>query len=281
MPGELIYWYLGIFYVFCGALGGFILSPRLHPGYKQPDPCRGLLRFVDYIWKSRNQSPREVSGSILDMKIPIIAFLLLIVQSLSAQQSASPSSSREGGTSGVYIVPCVKKTRFSFASRIKHYPFNLSAQVQLISFDGLVKLSDNGEFRFFSQDPPLVDGTDTTWTSPVGLKEIRTLTLKQIDSLTDILYNYGFARKPNVARVMQCYSPRNAILFRDNNGKVIAFIELCFECQNTRESSDKISLGEMCEQKFDLLKALFSQVGIEYGTVRELRAESEPDTDNS
>ncbi|MCF6405030.1 hypothetical protein L3C95_19165 [Chitinophaga filiformis] len=212
------------------------------------------------------------------MKVPALFFFLFVAQSLFAQQPISPFGPEEGSTSGVYTVPCVKKTHFSFASRIKHYPFNLSAQVQFISFDGLVKLSGDGEFSFFSLDPVL---TDDTTTFSTGIKEIRTLTLKQIDSLTDILYNYGFAGKPKVSRVTQCYSPRNAILFRDTNGKVIAFIELCFECQNSRESSNKISLGELCEQKFDLLKALFRQVGIEYGTVRAPRAETEPETDNS
>ena len=224
---------------------------------------------------------RNKKVGLRQLKISACGALLFVVQSLSAQQPASSSASTEGSTEGVYIVPCVKKTRFSFASRIKHYPFNLAAQVQFISFDGLVKLSDNGEFRFFSPDPPLIDGTDTTWTSPVGLKEIRTLTLKQIDSLTDILYNYGFARKPDVARVNECYDPRNAILFRDNNGKVIAFIEICFLCGNTRESNYKISLGEMCEQKLDMLKALFIQVGVEYGTESKPKMENEPDTDNS
>ena len=129
----------------------------------------------------------------------------------------------------------------------------------------MVKISDDGKYSFSSPDPVMFDGKDTIRISPVGMKEIRTLTHEQIDRLTDILYNYGFAKKATTARVHECYDPRNAILFRDSNGKVIAFIELCFLCQNTRESSDEISLGEMCEQKLDMLKALFKQVGIKYG----------------
>lgn len=216
---------------------------------------------------------KKTEEKLRPLKIAAYAILLVFVQSVYAQQSASPFGPQEGATEGVYTVPCAKKTRFSFASRIKHYPFNLSAQVQFISFDGLVKLSDNGEFTFFSSEPAYLDGTYPPGTTPVGMKEIRTLTLRQIDSLTNILYNYGFARKATTCRVKQCYSPRNAILFRDGDGKVIAFIEICFLCENTRESSDQISLGEMCEQKLDMLKALFRQIGIKYGIEPDKRVE--------
>ena len=46
---------------------------------------------------------------------------------------------------------------------------------------------------------------------------------------------------------------------------MIEFIEICFECHKTSESSDRISLGEMCDQKLDMLFNLFKNVGIEYG----------------
>jgi len=221
-----------------------------------------LLLNLPCTMKETDEKPKEQLIKQLLLKMAAYAVLLFVEQPVHGQQPASPFGPQEGRTSGVYTVPCVKKTRFSFASRIKHYPFNLSAQVQLISFDGLVQLSDSGEFSFFSSDPALLDGTRI---SPVGLKETSTLTFKQIDGLTDILYNYGFAGKPKVALIHDCYDPRNAILFRDSNGKVIAFIEICFLCGSTRESSNKISLGEMCEQKLDMLKALFKQVGIKYG----------------
>jgi hypothetical protein len=57
-------------------------------------------------------------------------------------------------------------------------------------------------------------------------------------------------------------------LFLDSNNKVTEFIEICFECRRTTESSDKVSVGEMCEQKLDMLYNLFKSVGIEYGITR-------------
>ncbi|MCF6405029.1 hypothetical protein L3C95_19160 [Chitinophaga filiformis] len=204
--------------------------------------------------------------SVLKMRL-FVAFLF-IAQSLSAQKKLLPLPPRK-----VYIEGCAKKTHFSFASRIKHYPFNLSAQVQLISFDGLVKITDDGEFTFRLNPEQIGDGgllSDDNDTIkpipiPVGMREIRTMTLAQIDTLTDILYNYGYAGDIQVISKTGCYIPRNAILFRDNNGKVIAFIEICFECRNTRLSSENISLGEHCQWKLDMLKALFKKVGIKYG----------------
>jgi len=65
-----------------------------------------------------------------------------------------------------------------------------------------------------------------------------------------------------------CYNPRNAILFKDKNGKVFEFIEICFECKRVRESSEKISLGQMCDQKLDMIKDIFKKAGIEYGITK-------------
>lgn len=158
---------------------------------------------------------------------------------------------------------CAKIANIPFASRIKKYPFNLSGQVQFIAFDGLVEISGEGEVIFVDPEPRLIGVVDTT--NPVGMKESRSLTLTQIDTLTGILYNYGFAGPVIGMATRGCYSPRNAIIFRDSNGKAFAFIEICFECLNTRESSEKISLGQMCDQKLSMLKDLFRKVGIRHG----------------
>ncbi|PSL25831.1 hypothetical protein [Chitinophaga ginsengisoli] len=198
------------------------------------------------------------------LKLSAYAVLLFIAPSLYAQKKPLPPPH-------IYVEGCIKKTRLSFASRIKHYPFNLSSQIQLISFNGLVKITDNGEFSFSPGEEQIIDGglfsgdPDTIQTVPVGMREIRTMTLAQIDTLTDILYNYGHGGNIWIESVSGCYIPRNAILFRDNNGKVIAFIEICFRCGNTRQSSEDISLGEPCDRKLDMLKALFKQAGITYG----------------
>ncbi|MFP5040941.1 hypothetical protein [Parasediminibacterium sp. JCM 36343] len=100
------------------------------------------------------------------------------------------------------------------------------------------------------------------------LIEIKPITFHQVDKLTDILYNYGYAGPIHVGSIPLCHNPRNAILFLDTKGKVFAYVEVCFECSNTKESSPKISLGQMCDEKMRMLKNFFKSVGIEYGILR-------------
>ena len=106
------------------------------------------------------------------------------------------------------------------------------------------------------------------------LFEVKALTQTQVDTLTDLIYNYGYKLKYKpkgkvyfIGSIMNCYNPRNAILFLDKEQKVFEFIEICFECDNTRESSKHVSLGTDCNQKLQLIKNLFRSVGIEFGVI--------------
>lgn len=156
---------------------------------------------------------------------------------------------------------CIKKNATSFTTRLKKYPFNLSSQVQLVSFKRDTINSKQGDIR-----DSLPRMNDTICYSK--LYEVKNLTLVQVDQLTDILYNYGYSGPIHIGYSSNCYIPRNAILFLDNNGKVIEYIEICFECSETRQSSSKISLGDMCEQKMEMLKGFFKKVGVEYGVTK-------------
>ena len=96
--------------------------------------------------------------------------------------------------------------------------------------------------------------------------------IRIIDSTnhTDIFYNYGFRGTTYTISEASCYNPRNAILFLDSRGKAIEFIEICFECSRILESSEKVNVGDLCDQKMDMLKELFKNVGIEYGITKGL-----------
>jgi hypothetical protein len=95
---------------------------------------------------------------------------------------------------------------------------------------------------------------------------VKNLTILQVEKLTDILYNYGFGGPISINVVSQCYNPRNAILFLDSTGKVFEFLEICFECERIKQSSPKIVIGDICNQKLDMLKNFFRNNGVEYGT---------------
>ena len=155
---------------------------------------------------------------------------------------------------------CVKKSITSFANRLKNYPFERTTQIQFVSFKGTSKTIDN-ELVYIEDSLPRIN--DTICYSK--LFEVKTLNLVQIEKLTDVFYNYGFGGRVFTMSVSGCYNPRNAILFLDSTGKVFEFIEICFECQRLEVSSEKIKLGDMCDEKTELLKKLFGIVGINYG----------------
>jgi hypothetical protein len=160
---------------------------------------------------------------------------------------------------------CIKRFSKTFKTRITEYPFNQTSRIEFVSFKGSVDTIDKEILRFNDSLPRL---NDTICYSK--LYERQTLNLNQIESLTDILFNYGFAGQTYTMSMAGCYNPRNAILFIDNTGKTFEFIEICFECSRTRKSSEKISLGQMCDQKLEMLKNLFKTVGIEYGITKGL-----------
>ena len=143
---------------------------------------------------------------------------------------------------------CVRINVKSFSQRLKQYPYNKTSQIQLVSFEGC-KIPFLNDSVCYSK-----------------LKEIKTLTFLQVDSLTDILYNVGYGGTILLEKEMACYNPRNGILFIDSSGKTFDYIELCFECQNFKVSSEKIKFGDICDQKFSMLKNLFKKGGIQYGT---------------
>lgn len=156
---------------------------------------------------------------------------------------------------------CIRKLNTSFSTRLKNYPFNTTSQVKLVSF---LQKFDNVNAADEIRYTELPKFNDTICYSK--LHEIKNLSVTEIDTLTDILYNIGF-RGPTIRESeIGCYEPRNAILFIDKNGQTFEYIEICFQCEKATVSSDKINIGEICNQKFNLIKKFFKSKGIKYGT---------------
>jgi hypothetical protein len=102
----------------------------------------------------------------------------------------------------------------------------------------------------------------------INLKEFEqhiSLNLAQIEKLTDVIFNYSHKGKEYAITNTMCYQPRNAIIFLDNNNKILGFIEICFGCNHLRTSDKRIDIGDYCEQKYDLIKDIFRESGIKYG----------------
>ena len=166
---------------------------------------------------------------------------------------------------------CARLKSMPLAERLKLYPFNRASKIQLVSFKSN---SDTAFGEYYKDSLPRMN--DTICYSK--LFELQNLLPSQVDSLTDIIYNYGFKfkYKPKgnvyfIGSIMQCYNPRNAILFLDKHKNVFEFIEICFECDRTQTSSDRVSVGAKCNQKLLLLKNFFKKTGIEYGISEQVK----------
>lgn len=150
---------------------------------------------------------------------------------------------------------CFNSHKYNRLQRLKIYPFNKAKEIKLISFK--------------ADDFIPVKNKNINYSRVI---ESQILSPGQTDELTDILYNIGFDPNFKVEnRVMDyasCYEPRNGILFLNSEGKAFEFIEMCFGCDKTRTSSNKVKEGVFCSRKFDLLKYFFQNTGIKYGFTR-------------
>jgi len=180
---------------------------------------------------------------------------------------------------------CIYRNKYSPADRLKFFPFNQNRTVMLISFE-----------------PPdlraeiiYTDTTKAPINTPVEeevyhtllekkqkldltrLKEKKILSALEVDKLTDVLYNFGYTSTKSYKGLLiaesegyMCYEPRNAIVFLDEDGLVAEYIEICFECYNRKESSEKMKTGQFCNEKYDLIRKYFYTAGIKYGTNKDV-----------
>jgi hypothetical protein len=149
---------------------------------------------------------------------------------------------------------CKVKNKYSLEDRLKNFPFGTAKEIRLVSF------SYRPDTTIVEYSLPETNGTvDLSMMS-----ESVTLDKARIDSLTHILFNIGFRGKPLTGEVYMCYSPRNAILFIDSEGRVFEYIEVCFECHKTRVSSPIIKMGEFCSDKYERIKTFFISQGIKH-----------------
>lgn len=146
---------------------------------------------------------------------------------------------------------CFRNRNHTIAELLKGFPFSGASTIKLVAFEAKharVPLDKNGV---------LVDSS---------CKQILVLSQKQIDSLVDLLYNYNYSDSLTVKRVTvsACYEPRHAILFYNNDGKLFAYLEICFECTEIASNIRIDAFGDFCEGKYELLENFFRQSGITF-----------------
>ncbi|MGX7666131.1 hypothetical protein [Flavobacterium pedocola] len=103
--------------------------------------------------------------------------------------------------------------------------------------------------------------------------EIVELPTSQIDELSNWMINFKVIRRPKevIVNMTNCYEPRNAVLFLDENNNVVSHLEICFECgqyyltpESISDFNDLCKLGG-CDEHQILLKEFFRKSGIKYG----------------
>lgn len=70
---------------------------------------------------------------------------------------------------------------------------------------------------------------------------------------------------PDESGVYDCYTPEHRVLFYDENSKLIAYLEICFQCKDYRISDGWKTVG-FCDQNLEELKTLFKDAGIKHFT---------------
>ncbi len=152
---------------------------------------------------------------------------------------------------------CILTNKYSVTELRKFYPFDIAHSVSIVSFE-------NGSDSTFN-GLPIIDG-EIDYSQ---IKETKVLDRERTDSLANIFYNVTYRGEIFILRGTGCYDPRNAVLFFDSNNHLLEFIEICFTCHMQELSSERISLGDLCSQKSDMIKDFFFKQGIKVGTTKE------------
>jgi len=133
-------------------------------------------------------------------------------------------------------------------------PFNRTVSVELVSFI----TPDSLEMQL-----PMRDGQ----VDLDRLHERKMLTREQQWALFDVLVNYDDTGN-EYSDAYFCNEPRNGILFMDDSGRVINYIELCFGCHKVKVGPGYTSAGIFyCNEKFEVLRWMFKDAGVEYGVL--------------
>lgn len=162
----------------------------------------------------------------------------------------------------------------SLSSNIKNFPFNKASKVKLISYNLDFKKEpydlppspkDSVAIKNYKNRKKTVTLADIIADKDLtGIQQQKSLNLIEIQQLTHILYNACGKYLIGLSSSGGCYFPRNALLFYDENDKIFAYFEICFQC--SRYESEPKGLFEdlfYCEDMYSLLNKFFNSTGIE------------------
>lgn len=177
---------------------------------------------------------------------------------------------------------CTFTDQYTIEQRLKKHPFSKAVKVLAVSYRSLDEpegpaVQDSLEKGLLSAEAKKLRGglhivKDSLDYST--LQEFKQLNQDQINQLTNLIYNTNYKKIDfNSTGGASCYNPRNAIIFFDEKGKVYDYLEICFACQHSASKSKRLNVGVLCAQKYDMLRKYFINVGVNYGTVKNMHGD--------
>jgi hypothetical protein len=171
-----------------------------------------------------------------------------------------------------FFVQKINTTKYLLKERQALYPFNLATQIKLISFDKRVvaPIKPITDSTIENNSMLVFDEPDEVYGIPVNFDTIDlsktcqtiSLTRKGIDSLTDILYNTCSRWTITQKSKGGCYYPHNAIVFFNSDDQPFEYIELCFDCNQLKYSSNNVVEFEDCDIAFNEVETYFKSFGL-------------------
>lgn len=173
---------------------------------------------------------------------------------------------------------CGFTNKYSAQQRLAMYPFSRAVKVLAVSYK--YKGMDTEKNNDLNHPPKRGLYVNDEILDTTTLIEKRILDARQIDQLTDLIFNTDYKKKWQFHSIDfgKCFEPRNALIFINSEGKVLDYLEICFECKQTYSRSEQFDIGILCNQKYELFSDYFKSIGIHYGTIgRNYREEDTKD----
>jgi len=162
---------------------------------------------------------------------------------------------------------CMFYNKYTAKQRLTKYPFSKATKVLAVSYkyQGIDPESESKETKTPKTGLLINDGILDKTT----LIEIKTLDAKQVDELTNLFFNTNYKKRDAMHSIIsgKCFEPRNAFIFIDSDAQVLDYLEICFECYQNHSSSNKLDIGILCTQKYQMFSDYFKKIGVIYGTL--------------
>lgn len=161
----------------------------------------------------------------------------------------------------------------TFNSRIKNFPFNKTSKTKVISYNlefkkepihSYIPIEDSIAIKNYNNRKIPTKLSDILAAENLyGIQQQKSLNLIEIQDLSNIIFNECDKYSTGIISSSGCYFPRNAILFYDENDKIFAYFEICFQCGGFESYPKKLFEEEMrCESIYSMLESFFNKLGI-------------------